>query len=153
MSAERPELTVLLVQPSEDTLDLYSEYLAAQGVACVTATNAADALAAAPQADLVVTGILLPGTADGVELIAWLRAGEATRRLPIIVLTACATEREHGRATAAGCDAFLVKPCLPSELLAEILRVAAVMRLPPVATKPIKVGGPRRRLDRKGGQG
>jgi two-component system, cell cycle response regulator DivK len=130
--------TVLLVQPRGDSLDLYCEYLRAYGLTCVPVSTLRGAMDVAPRADVIVTGILLPGSPDGVELIARLRADDRTRHIPIVVLTACAFESERRRAEAAGCDAFLAKPCLPSDLLAEIDRVSADARLRHVRGKPLK---------------
>jgi two-component system cell cycle response regulator DivK len=142
-------LSVLLVQPEGDSLELYSEYLAALGHTCIPATNVTDALAAASAADVVVTGILLPGSADGIELVTALRANRSTRRVPIIVLTACAFEAERRRAEAAGCDAFLAKPCLPSELHDEIRRVTARSSISRVRGSAMKVRETKTRSGRK----
>jgi CheY-like chemotaxis protein len=57
---------------------------------------------------------------DGVTFVARLRADERTKHRPIIVLTACAWQRDRDRARAAGCDAFLPKPCPPADLVREI---------------------------------
>ena len=142
MSAERTSpLTVLLVQPQGDSLDLYAEYLRARGQNCIPLTDVAAALPAAAAADVVVTGILLPGSADGVELITGIRAQERSRRVPIIVLTACAFDAERLRAEAAGCDAFLSKPCLPSELYAEIERLVADVGRRKIRARPAKAEG------------
>jgi two-component system, cell cycle response regulator DivK len=129
---------VLLVQPHGDSLDLYTEYLEGQGARCIPVTTAEDALTVAPRADVVVTGILLPGSEDGVALTARLRADERTRHLPIIVLTACVFENERQRAREAGADAFLGKPCLPSELYEEIRRVVTESALRRVRGRPLK---------------
>jgi two-component system cell cycle response regulator DivK len=76
-------------------------------------------------ADVVVTGIRVPGPFDGVELVRHLRTNATTQDRPIIVLTACAFTHDERRARAAGCDVFLRKPCYPEALLAEIQRVWA----------------------------
>ena len=121
-TARRP--VVLLVQPSgDDGLEMYEEFLRHQGFAPIAVTNGSDALSAAPQADVVVTGILLTGTIDGIELISRLRAEERTKHIPIVVLTSCVWPTERERARSAGCDVFLPKPCLPDELLLEVRRV------------------------------
>jgi len=70
-----------------------------------------------------VTGILLSGTIDGIELMRRLRTDARTNRTPIIVLTACVQPTDLVRAKTAGCDVFLPKPCLPDDLLRAIRRV------------------------------
>jgi two-component system, cell cycle response regulator DivK len=112
--------TVLLVESAQDDRDMYAEYLRASGLNPVERDNTGDALDDAIEVDLVVTGIRVKGPFDGIELIRRLRNGDGTRDLPVIVLTACAFERDERRARAAGCDVFLTKPCLPDRLVSEI---------------------------------
>lgn len=118
-STRRP--IVLLVQPvRDDGLEMYAEYLRYSGLAAIAVSNAEDALTFAPEADIIVTGMVLDDTVDGVELVSRLRGDDGTRHKPIIVLTACAWHRERERAEHAGCDLFLSKPCLPEDLLREV---------------------------------
>jgi two-component system cell cycle response regulator DivK len=129
---------VLLVQPRDDGLKIYEACLRDHGLAVIGVSDAWDALTAAPGADVIVTGILLPSSMDGVELIARLRHDERTRRTPIIVLTACAWNTERERAEHAGCDVFLPKPCPPDELLRHVRQLLAGARLRDVRGAPIK---------------
>ena len=108
---------ILLVQPSDDGLHMYADCLSSSGFAVMAVSDPWDALIAAPKSDAIVTAILLAGVMDGVELIARLRRDERADRKPIIVLSACAWDAERERATHAGCDLFLAKPCEPGELL------------------------------------
>jgi CheY-like chemotaxis protein len=93
-------------------------------------STARDALILAPQVAIIVTGMLLPGHIDGLELIARLKSDERVRSIPIIVLTACAWDAERERAHAAGCDLFLTKPCPPHALVTEIRRLLSTHRVP-----------------------
>ena len=79
----------------------------------------------APCADVIITGMRLPGEIDGVDLIALLKHENRTKNIPIVVLTACAWNTERESAEAAGCDLFLSKPCLPCELLRQLRRLLA----------------------------
>jgi two-component system cell cycle response regulator DivK len=103
---------------------MYAEYLSV-GLAPMCVQEATDALRLALKADVIVTGILLPGALDGCALIAALKGCPTTRHIPIVVLTVCAWAHEEARARSAGCDVFLSKPCLPRTLLREIRRVLA----------------------------
>ena len=60
--------------------------------------------------------------------------------MPIIVLTACAWKAERERAAHAGCNVFLSKPCLPSDLLRHIRRWLPGPRRRRVRGTPIKAG-------------
>ena len=111
------QASILLVEPPEDDRPMYAEFLRGQGFA-VTEVDSTDAgLSAAPEADLIITGIRLAGSFDGIELVRRIRGDARTKHTPVIVLTACAFEPDQARAFAAGCDLFLPKPCLPEDLL------------------------------------
>ena len=77
------------------------------------------------QSDVIVTGIRVRGSFDGVNLVSRLRHADGTKQTPIIVLTAGTFERDRQRAFAAGCDVFLSKPCLPEQLISAISGVVA----------------------------
>jgi CheY-like chemotaxis protein len=121
----RKPAVVLLVQPERDDRDLYAKYLSHMGLTPLCVQEATDALRLVSRADVVVTGILLPGALGGCALIAALKASPATRHVPIVVLTVCAWTLEEARARRAGCDVFLSKPCSPQTLFREIRRALA----------------------------
>jgi CheY-like chemotaxis protein len=121
---------VLLLHPEQDDRAMYREFLRHQGFAIACPKDATHALSLAPHADVVVTELRLPGSIGGIEFVARLRKNPDTHHLPIIVLTACASETCLQPALAAGCDMFLLKPCLPDRLVTEIYRSIASRTLP-----------------------
>ncbi len=80
-------------------------------------------LADAPP-DLVILDWMLPGI-SGPEFCTRLRAEEATRMLPIIMLSARGEESLRLRGFSAGADDFVVKPFSMREMIA---RVQALLR-------------------------
>lgn len=114
---------VLIVHHSVDDRAMYADYLQASGFEVLEADTTDSALALALETDIVVTGLLVPGTFDGIELVRRVRQDHRTRDKGIIVVTAAVTERHRDAARQAGCDAFLPKPCLPDLLVAEVQRV------------------------------
>jgi DNA-binding response OmpR family regulator len=138
--------SILLVEPPEDGRPVYAAFLRDHGFS-VTEVDTTDAgLSAAPAADLVITGIRMDGSFDGIELVRRLRSSDRTKDMPLIVLTKCAFEPDQARAFAAGCDVFLPKPCLPETLLAEaacLIERAKQLRTQTNAAR--QVGGDRRR--------
>jgi two-component system cell cycle response regulator DivK len=117
--------TVLLVESDQDNRDMYAECLRTCGFAVLTANTTDEGLRCASDADVVVTEIRVSGSFDGVDLVSRLRHADATKRKPIIVLTACTFELDRQRAYAAGCDVFLSKPCMPEELMSAISGIVA----------------------------
>jgi two-component system phosphate regulon response regulator PhoB len=74
--------------------------------------------------DLVLVDWMLPDM-SGLELTRSLKRDEATRELPVILLTARADEEDKVRGLEGGADDYITKPFSPRELLA---RIRAVMR-------------------------
>jgi PAS domain S-box-containing protein len=69
--------------------------------------------------DLVIMDINLPGM-DGVAALARIRAEPSIASVPVIALTAAASERDRKRGLAAGFFRYLTKPIQVDELLAAI---------------------------------
>jgi CheY-like chemotaxis protein len=112
---------VLLVDDHEDSAAMYAIGLLAMGFQPVTSDTADDAFARACQIrpDVVVADVTLTG-ASGVELVGRLRGDRRTRNAGIIVLTGHAVGAVRQEANDAGCERFLLKPCLPDVLALEI---------------------------------
>lgn len=121
-------MRVLLVESHADTRELYAEFLEFAGFAVITADTTDAAADRAGQADVIVTGIHVRGTADGLALIRTIRCDPATAKVPVIVLTASAYPEDVERAHEAGCDMFLSKPCLPADLAIAIHDAAGPRR-------------------------
>ena len=78
--------------------------------------------------DLVLTDVMMPRL-DGFGLLAALRAGETTRSLPVIMLSARAGEEARIEGVHAGADAYLIKPFSARELLARVASQLELSRL------------------------
>jgi PAS domain S-box-containing protein len=75
--------------------------------------------------DLVLSDIMMPRL-DGLALLHALRSQEATKTLPVILLSARAGEEARVEGLAAGADDYLVKPFSAREL---VVRVASTLEL------------------------
>jgi CheY-like chemotaxis protein len=120
---------VLLLQPEQDDRTMYLEFFDHEGISTLCAKDATHALSLAAKADVIVTGVHLPGPMDGIEFIIRLRNDASTKHVPVIVLTASAWITDQRRAEQAGCDLFLAKPCLPVDLLRHVREVVACAKL------------------------
>ena len=115
---------VLLVDPHEDTRNLYACYLKLEGCDVEVAADGREALAKAlaRRYDAIVTETRLPGI-DGYQLCQVLRRDPATLTTPILFVTADARVSDE-QARSAGADGIIVKPCLPEAILSEVRRIA-----------------------------
>lgn len=118
----RPPL-VLVVDDFVDNREMYVEYLEHLGFRVLQASDGATAIATAraKRPSAIVMDLSLPGT-DGWEATRVLKADPATRDIVIVVVTGHAEASSKARATEAGCDAFLTKPCLPADIAAALRR-------------------------------
>ncbi len=74
--------------------------------------------------DLVVLDLMMPGM-DGLEVCRELRCNDRTSHIPVMMLTAKATEADRVVGLELGADDYITKPFSPREMVA---RVKAVLR-------------------------
>ena len=116
---------ILYVEDNEDNAAMLTAWLEIEGdLEVIVAPNGAQGveLAAREAPDLVLMDLYLPGI-NGFEAARQIRAGAASRRIPIIALSAHAMEDDRANALAAGCDEFETKPIVFTRLLAKIRRL------------------------------
>jgi CheY-like chemotaxis protein len=113
--------TIVLAHAGTDDRRMYAEYLRAHGFRVKEAGTTDAALSKLAESQLLITGLLVPGSFDGVELIR--RTRELDAALPIIVVTACGVERVRDAAQTAGCNELLLKPCFPEHLVEAVWRL------------------------------
>jgi two-component system alkaline phosphatase synthesis response regulator PhoP len=69
--------------------------------------------------DLVILDIMLPGE-DGLTILKRLRSGEATKKMPVIMLTAKGAEYDKVLGLDSGADDYMAKPAGMMELVARV---------------------------------
>ena len=123
-SASAPR--ILIVEDESDLALLLGYNLESEGylVENVTRGDEAELSLAENTPDLVILDWMLPGV-SGLEICRRLRAREATRTLPVIMVTARGEEAERVRGLSVGADDYVVKPFSVPELMA---RVRALLR-------------------------
>lgn len=112
---------ILVVDDEESIRMMIEAALEGPDFSVFHADNGRDALALARAAlpDIVVLDWTMPGMA-GLDVLREMRAGTATKGVPVVVVTAMCQERNREEAIAAGADAYLFKPFSPLELLRTI---------------------------------
>ena len=111
---------ILVVEDNADTAALLRDLLEGEGYEVETAATgeaAFDALAVAPDVDLMVLDLMLPGM-SGYEVIERLRAQSDLSDLPILVLSALGSASARVRGLREGADDYMTKPFLPEEIIA-----------------------------------
>ena len=116
---------ILLVEDNELNRDMLSRRLERKGYAVTLAVDGADGLikARTEVPDIILMDMSLP-VLDGWEATRQLKADPATKRIPIIALTAHAMASDEQKARDCGCDDFDTKPIELLRLLGKIEALA-----------------------------
>lgn len=132
---------ILLVEDNEMNRDMLSRRLQRQGFEVTLAGDGQQGvdLARSAAPDVILMDMSLP-LLSGWDATRELKAGEATRTIPIIALTAHAMSGDEAKARAAGCDDFDTKPIELLRLLGKIQRFVAG---PPPGLVPVPLDTPR----------
>ena len=120
------EKIITIVDDEEDIVELVGHHLKREGFKVKEFHNGRDFLSYIESVvpDLAVLDIMLPGI-DGLEICRMLKNKSSTNSVPIIMLTAKASEADVVVGLELGADDYIVKPFSPRELVA---RVKTVLR-------------------------
>jgi len=112
---------ILLVEDNEMNRDMLSRRLIRNGYEVSTAVDGQQDtdMALAERPDLILMDMSLP-VVDGWEATRRIKANDATRRIPVIALTAHAMAGDRERAMEVGCEDYDTKPVEISRLLGKI---------------------------------
>jgi len=122
-------LTVLVVDDEAPIRLLCRVNLEAEGTGVLEAENGERGLELARQEkpDAILLDVMMPGL-DGWSVAEQLLSDEATRRIPIIFLTARADVRDRARGLGAGGLDYITKPFNPVELATLVEEVVEAVR-------------------------
>jgi two-component system, OmpR family, phosphate regulon response regulator PhoB len=117
---------ILIVEDERGLTQTLSWYFTREGFEAVVVHDGAEGLRKAQTLlpDVVLLDVMLPGM-SGLDVCRELRAGERTKDIPIIMLTARAEETDQVEGFARGADDYVTKPFSNKVLLQ---RVRAVLR-------------------------
>jgi two-component system cell cycle response regulator DivK len=112
---------VLLVDDDQHTREGWAEFLLGAGYRVSEASDGPEALAkiASRRPDIVLVDLGIPRL-DGWELTRRIKSTPAWQHIAVVAVSGLDYPETLERITAAGCDAFLGKPCEPTALLAVI---------------------------------
>lgn len=106
------DVTVLIVEDNVSNFVLMARMLGFLGLTCEWKTSGFEVVEYAdtlPRIDLILMDIRLPYE-DGYQALRKLRESETLKHIPVVAVTAYASEDQMNRARAAGFDGFIGKP-------------------------------------------
>jgi putative two-component system response regulator len=121
MTVRTEAYKILMADDSVANLQILRETLSGRGYKLFTAKGGCSALAIAARAqpDLILLDILMPDM-DGYEVCRRLKADEATRRIPVMFLTALANASNEAKGLALGAVDYISKPIQPDLVRARV---------------------------------
>ena len=128
-----------MVDDDEGLCELVQEFLEREGYEVTTVHDGASGLGAALEGGfaLVILDVMLP-VLDGFSVLRQLRRQST---VPVIMLTARASEQDRVGGLGEGADHYLVKPFAAAELLARIRAVLRrTLQRPDLAPSVVQVG-------------
>jgi two-component system cell cycle response regulator DivK len=117
---------ILLVEDNEMNRDMLSRRLVRNGYEVFIAVDGQQGadMAVSERPDLILMDMSLP-VIDGWEATRRIKANDATRRIPVIALTAHAMAGDREKAMEVGCEDYDTKPVEISRLLGKIAALLA----------------------------
>src|ERR671912_2722510 len=119
---------ILIIEDDADISESLKYNFEREGLAAVTAPTGEAGLTAAlnerEPPRLIILDLMLPGM-SGIELCRRLRREPATRRTPIIMLTAKTSEADRVTGLDLGADDYISKPFSVRELMARVRAVSS----------------------------
>lgn len=121
---------ILIVDDAPENLRLLSRILVSNGYAVTTAPDGAQALRQVEEVlpEIILLDVNLPGM-DGYEVCARLKAGQKTRDIPVIFVSALDATEDKVKAFRVGGVDYISKPFQPEEVLARVETHLALHRL------------------------
>src|SRR5947199_5190435 len=112
---------ILIIEDERGLTDVLAYNLQREGYDTLVAHDGLEGLRKAQMQlpDVILLDLMLPGL-DGLEVCRELRAGERTRHVPILMLTAKAEETDQVVGFSLGADDYVTKPFSVKVLLPRI---------------------------------
>lgn len=117
---------ILVCDDERSIVRLIQVNLERQGWEVITAYDGKDGLEKimSEQPDIIVLDVMMPYM-DGFEVLKNLRREPSTQKLPVVMLTAKAQDKDVFEGYHYGADVYLTKPFNPMELVTFIKRIIA----------------------------
>jgi two-component system phosphate regulon response regulator PhoB len=134
-----PQPRILIIEDEKALADLVAYNLRREGYEVATAADGKDGLQKAQTMlpDVVLLDLMLPGM-SGQDVCKTLRAGDRTRTVPILMLTAKSEETDQVVGFSLGADDYVTKPFSVKVLVQRVKALLRRREVEPAATAVVE---------------
>ncbi len=121
IESDSEELPIVLIVEDNLEVQQYIRKILSKNYQIIVAAHGREGIQKAQQLipDLIISDVMMPKM-DGYELCHILKTNEITSHIPIILLTAKASDENKIKGLEIGADAYITKPFIPKELYIRI---------------------------------
>lgn len=133
---------ILVIEDEPDLVQMVKVRLESNGYEVLVAHDGQEGLriARTERPDLLILDLMLPKV-NGYEVCTMLKQDTRYQKIPIIMFTAKAQEKDEKLGLECGADAYVRKPFDAKELLGQIRALLPGSLAGPAAVQPDQVGG------------
>lgn len=133
-------ITCLYVDDDPCVRDLVSFNLEAEGIAVHAIDNASgiEEVIRQVQPDLIMLDVMMPGR-DGYSVLRSLKSCDDTRGIPVVLLSAKASDAEIWDGWQAGADYYLTKPFRVDQLVEYLQVIVASASTADASSSPLEL--------------
>ena len=127
MPDQTQEINILIVEDTVSNFVLMARMLEHVGIKCEWKTSGYEVVEYAdtlPRLDLILMDIRLPYE-DGYQALRKIRASHSLKDIPVVAVTAYASEEQMEKSRTAGFDGFIGKPLDPDRFPDQVRRSLA----------------------------
>ena len=121
---------LLVVDDEPDNFSVIAALLASEGYELHFAANGIAAIeqTSVLEPDLILLDLMMP-IVDGADVARWIKSGELTRFIPVIMVTALPKQEALAHCLEHGADDFIAKPVSGAELRARVRSMLRIRRM------------------------
>ena len=127
MPDQTQEINILIVEDTVSNFVLMARMLEHVGIKCEWKTSGYEVVEYAdtlPRLDLILMDIRLPYE-DGYQALRKIRASHSLKDIPVVAVTAYASEEQMEKSRSAGFDGFIGKPLDPDRFPDQVRKTLA----------------------------
>lgn len=123
---EKEKAKILIIEDNKMLLDIYITIFEKEGYAVITAQTGEEgyALIIEKTPNLILLDILLPGKMNGLDILRKLKADEATKNIPVLIMSNLSDDKTISEGLSLGASGYFTKSqAYPDDILRNVATI------------------------------